>query len=200
MEDAQATQGSSGIHKVTSSVTDHIKFLIHSDNYPLLYPVVTEAAGLGKYVPQIGDLPHLDSWVMEMVSCLEGKLAIMSETFPDQGLRFLFLLNNSDSVLATLHDSTRYSSFQAHVAALCAKAEGYMQSYLEVSWSPLLSCLFNPQPFCLFGKYCYPLALPKFEAEFHKMYTTQKLWKVPDPELRTNLRIAVIDKIIPGYT
>jgi hypothetical protein len=39
-----------------------------------------------------------------------------------------------------------------------------------------------------------------FESEFQKTYTTQKLWKVPDPELRNRLRGAIIDEVIPSYT
>ncbi|CAD6335321.1 unnamed protein product [Miscanthus lutarioriparius] len=81
--------------------------------------------------------------------------------------------------------------------ALLSKVERYMERYLQVSWAPLLTCLFDPTPLCLFG---YSLALPKFESELQKTYTTQKLWKVPDPELRTRLRTAIIDKIIPVYT
>lgn len=42
--------------------------------------------------------------------------------------------------------------------------------------------------------------MPKFEDEFRKTYTTQKLWKVPDPMLRKTLRDAIIVKIIPSYT
>jgi hypothetical protein len=42
--------------------------------------------------------------------------------------------------------------------------------------------------------------LPKFEYECEKIYTTQKLWKVPDPGLRKTIRDAITTKIIPGYT
>lgn len=53
------------------------------------------------------------------------------------------------------------------------------------------------EPLC-FGKNYSPLA--KFESEFHKTYTSQKLWKVPDPKLRKTLRKAIIQKIVPAYT
>jgi len=45
-----------------------------------------------------------------------------------------------------------------------------------------------------------PLPTVQVESEFQKTYTTQKLWKVPDPELRKRPRKAVIEKIIPDYT
>ena len=57
--------------------------------------------------------------------------------------------------------------------------------------------MINPTPSC-FGKNYTPL--PKFESKFQKMYTTQKLWKVPDHRLRNWLRRAIIDKAIPCYT
>jgi hypothetical protein len=43
-------------------------------------------------------------------------------------------------------------------------------------------------------------ALPKFDLEFEKTYTAQKLWKVPDPELKTRLRKAIVEQVIPGLT
>ncbi|XP_066375301.1 exocyst complex component EXO70A3-like [Miscanthus floridulus] len=194
----QIPQGSSDIHKLTLSVMAHITFLL--DNYLPLDPIVTEAVILGKYVPRnrIMYIPPLDSMVMEMTSYLEDRLLDMSESFLDQGLRFLFLINNSNFICHSLHNSTTGFAFlQFHVSSLLEKVDGYKESYLHVSWAPVLSCLLNPTPRC-FGK-TYSL-LPKFESEFQKTYTTQKLWKVPDPEMRKRLRKAVTEKIISGYT
>jgi hypothetical protein len=83
------------------------------------------------------------------------------------------------------------------MAALFGKVGDYVNSYVQVSWKPMLSSLLNPTPLC-FKRSCF--LLPKFEDEFRKTYTTQKLWKVPDPELRKTLRNAIIVKIIPSYT
>lgn len=200
LEGIQTPHGTSDIHKVTRSVMGYISFLLN--NYSTLHSIVSEAASLGKYVPQIGGQPHLDSMALEIMSCLEEKIANISESFLDQGLRFLFLLNNSDFVRERLQDNNLNSSIQVRVTALLSKVERYMERYLQlqVSWAPLLSCLLNPTPLCLFGKYYYPSPLPKFESEFQKTYNTQNLWKVPDPELRTRLRTAIIDRIIPVYT
>jgi len=185
-------QGSSDIHKGTRSVITNIKFLLF--NYSSVAAVVSEAANLGKYVPQIGSVRPLDSMIIEMASCLEENLASRSQSFADQGLRFLFLLNNSYFIRQQnlLIDLDIFD-----MAQLTRKVEDYMETYLQVSWSPVLSCLLTPTPSC-FGKNCSPL--PKFEFEFQKTYSTQKLWKVPDPELRKNLRRAITEKINSGYT
>jgi hypothetical protein len=192
----QTPHGSSDIHKLTLSVMTHVTFLL--DNYLPLDPIVSEAFILGKYVPRIRYIPPLDSMVMEMTSCLEERLLDMSESFLDQGLRFLFLINNSNFICHSLHNSTTGFAFlQFHVYSLLEKVEGYKESYLHVSWAPVLSCLLNPTPLCFRKTYSL---LPKFESAFQKTYTTQKLWKVPDPEMRKRLRKAVTEKIISGYT
>lgn len=135
--------------------------------------------------------------IIEMVCCLQERIVLMSKTFQDQSLRFLFLLNNFNFICHSLHNNTTGFCFlQVHVTSLLEKVEHYLESYLQVSWGPVLSCLFNTTPVC-FGKN-YSL-LPKFESEFQKMYTTQMLWKVPDPEMRKRLRKAITEKIILGY-
>ena len=40
----------------------------------------------------------------------------------------------------------------------------------------------------------------RFLAEFEKTYLAQKLWKVPDPELRKVLRTTIVDKVISVFT
>jgi hypothetical protein len=81
------------------------------------------------------------------------------------------------------------------MAVLNRKIDDYIQSYLQVSWGPVMSCLYNdPRPLRL-GRYS---PLPQFEFEFHKVYSAQKLWKVPDPELRGRLRKAIANKVTSG--
>jgi hypothetical protein len=57
-----------------------------------------------------------------------------------------------------------------------------------------MSCLYNHTP-RWFRKNS---TLPKFDLEFEKTYTAQKLWKVPDPELRTRLQKAIVDEVVPA--
>ncbi|CAN6169445.1 unnamed protein product [Urochloa humidicola] len=188
----QNPQGSSDIHEATRSLVEYVMFL--QDNYFCVSPVVSQAISLGKYVPQVGDLRPLTSMAVQMVSCLQEKLHSKSEKFPDPSLGLLFILNNSFFI----GDQLQYTFYFAGCcnAMLAGKVEGYMERYIEVSWAPVLSCLFNRTPLC-FGRNS---PLPKFKSEFQKTYNAQKLWKVPDPKLRTTLREAIVKKIVPGYT
>jgi hypothetical protein len=205
MEDAQEScrtqtpQEALDIDRASISVTAYVRVLLIKDHalYLLVAQSVSEAASRGKYVPQIGDGLPLWSLVVEMISCVLEKLADKSEAFRDHSLRFLFLLINSsfirDELCEIHHLPESYKS-----AFISGKVDGYVDNYMQISWAPVLACLLNPKPLRLFRKTNSPLL--KFESEFHKTFTTQKLWKVPDPKLRKTLRGAIIEKIVPDYT
>ena len=122
--------------------------------------------------------------ILKMVTSLEEKLARVSQSFPDQSLRFLFLINNTCFIGQQVqHDLTR-------------KIDWYIESYLQVSWAPVLKCLNNPTFHCGFTR---SSPIPKFQSKFQTIYTAQKLWKVPDPELRKRLREAIIGIVVSGF-
>jgi hypothetical protein len=82
-----------------------------------------------------------------------------------------------------------------HTKVLTPKIEDYIKRYLQASWAPVMLSLKNDTtPGCFRSN----LALPEFDSEFQKTYTAQMLWKVPDPELRTRLRKAIVDEVVPG--
>ncbi|TVU46137.1 hypothetical protein EJB05_05655, partial [Eragrostis curvula] len=133
----------------------------------LMSRIAYEAAQRRSYVPGIQSIGPLDSLIMEAFSGLEDKLQ--------------------------LHPMFR---MEFPMAILNRKIDDYIQSYLQASWGPVVSCLYyDPRPFRL-GRYS---PLPLFEFEFHKIYNAQRLWKVPDPALRTRLRNAIIKKLTSGF-
>jgi hypothetical protein len=183
--DLSATLSSPDIHKLTRSVITFVNLL--DANYILFSRIAHEAAQLGSFVPEIPSLAPLTSLMMEMFSRLEEKLVSMSQSsFQYDSLGFLFLINNSHFIWQQLHP---LFDMAFPMAVLNRKIDDYIQSYLQVSWGPVMSCLYNdPRPLRL-GRYS---PLPQFEFEFHKVYSAQKLWKVPDPELRGRLRKAIV--------
>ncbi|KAJ1260821.1 hypothetical protein BS78_10G261600 [Paspalum vaginatum] len=186
----QTPHGSSDVHNVTRAATDHFGYLW--DNYSSVTPIVFQAACRG-YAAEVGDTKHpLASLTIQMMPCLEEKLDRWSKSFPDQGLRFLFMMNNYCYILQQLHDHNTHARNLLHLyfAQLSRKIKSHELRYPEVSWAPVLSCL----------RYRGSSPLPKFERTFCKTYNAQKLWKVPDPELRERLRKAITKKIVSGYT
>ncbi|CAL5049749.1 unnamed protein product [Urochloa decumbens] len=190
----QTPQGSPNIHKVTRAIISYINLL--SNNCATVYQIVDQAVRLRGYVPQIDNVSPFTSHITETVSCLEERLAEKSLSLRDQSFRFLFLVNNSYFIWHQLRPTTLI--LESHMSVIARKIDNYIETYLQVSWAPVLSCLYNSTtPLCL-GR--YPSSPAKFESEFQKTYAAQKLWKVPDPKLRRRLRVAVIEKVVPNFT
>ncbi|CAN6173671.1 unnamed protein product [Urochloa humidicola] len=188
-------QGSSAsIHKVTRSVERYIRLL--EINYRSVDQIVRKAADCGAYVPETCNANPFTSMMTEMVSCLEEKLAKMSQSFPNKSLGLLFLINNLHSLWQQLHPmyDTKFN-----MPVLTRKIEDYIDKYLQEAWAPVVARLHSSSPSTLqFGRRYFPLS--KFESEFRKVYNDQKLWKVPDPELRKRQRKAITDKVASGFT
>lgn len=167
-----------GIHNVTRSVISYINLLW--TNYDLVDRIAR------------GKCKSATNLITEMVSSLEAKLATESRSFlGDDSLKFLFLTNNSYFVRQEL-DKIWF------LFELTRKVDEHTESYLQVSWDPVLKCLHSPPLHCFRIRRYSPL--DKFESKFQNTYAAQKFWKVPDPELRRSLRKAIIDKVTPSYT
>ena len=140
----------------------------------------------------------LDVLIDETVYYLNDLLLRKSEPCLDPSLRYLFLLNNSYFVVSlNLHLPRWYQlSLIFKLAPECKK---YMDSYLDVSWGHVLSCI--PKSNFSGPLQCWKntSSLVKFESAFHKTYQAQKFWKVPEPQLRDALRKTIIESVISSY-
>jgi hypothetical protein len=194
---------SPGIHKATKSALSCIIVLSTSykrsavDPPPSIHEAPASVRVHGKDAPAATGNENTSSstnLIMVMIRSLEEKLTRVSESFPDQSLRFLFLINNFYFVWHQLRTNQRLVDVPMY--ALTHKIDGYINSYIQVSWTPVLKPLHDHTRCCL-TRYS---AQHNFETKFEKTYIKQKLWKVPDPELREELRAAIIKKVIPAFT
>ncbi|WVZ78417.1 hypothetical protein U9M48_026129 [Paspalum notatum var. saurae] len=135
-----------------------------------------------------------------MVRSLEEQLATNSQSWFSvdlQDLRFLFLINNCYFIFQELQASSQWHlAVRLSMPDLARKIDDYIDCYLQVSWAPVFKCLQASPPTTprCFTRYYSPLR--KFGARFHKTYAVQKLWKVPDPEMRKRLRKAIVDRVV----
>jgi hypothetical protein len=190
---------SADIHKVTRSVTSYITVLSASYDRLVDPPIVLEAISLrgddeveARLVPGENDTPSIHL-IKLMMSSLEKKLTRVSQSFPDLSHQLLFLLNNSHFVWHQLRANPLLDGL---MQALTRRIDGYIYRYLQASWTPVLKPLHN-RTLCCFMRYS---SLREFESKFDKTYAAQKLWKVPDPELREELRTAIVHKVISAFT
>lgn len=151
----------------------------------------------GEFVLENKNLNHVTNLITQMITSLQREPSTNSSpaSFPDESLRFLFLINNFHYLLQEFHTIQRLGF---NMVSFTYDINYYINRYLHVSWEPVLKCLQDPATLLL--HYIYFSPIPKFEPKFQKTYSTQKLWKVPDPEMRRRLRKAIIDKVIPVFT
>uniref|UniRef100_A0A8R7VAJ6 Exocyst subunit Exo70 family protein n=1 Tax=Triticum urartu TaxID=4572 RepID=A0A8R7VAJ6_TRIUA len=123
----------------------------------------------------------------ETIDYLKDQLLSDSRISSDPSLRSMFLLNNSNFVAQLLG------------IELTTECEKYKDFYLHFSWAHVLSYIQNWNSPGLLRRWVHTSPLAKFKSAFHKMYQTQKFWKVPDPQLRDALRRAIIERVISRY-
>ncbi|TVU07557.1 hypothetical protein EJB05_40918, partial [Eragrostis curvula] len=185
------TPRSPDIHKGTLSVINCINVLWA--NYGTVNRILNDAFLRGEFGPEHENVSHLTNLTIQMVRSLEEMHTSNSQAFPDRSLEFLFLINNFPCILQQLQTNCRLG---IHMPDLAGKIHDYVNSYVQVSWAPVSECLRNPTPHCFTRR--SPLA--RFESKFQQTYTAQKLWKVPDPEMRKRLRKAIVEEVIPEFT
>jgi len=191
----QDNGSSSDIHRVTHSIISYTEVLWA--NYRSLNGILDGAYLRGKFKPDNQSVSHLTNLIMEMVRSTEDQLARKSQSwFPDESLWFLFLINNAYFMLQQLQTIWCLAGFPMPI--LTRRIDDYINGYLSVSWVPVLRCLRDPATPCCFARTSSPLT--KLESTFHKTCATQKLWKVPDPDMRKRMRKAIAEKVIPVFT
>jgi len=75
-------------------------------------------------------------------------------------------------------------------------------SYLRASWGRVLSCLRDEGIGGSTGnasKVALKERFKNFNACFEEIYRIQTGWKVPDEQLREELRISISEKVLPAY-
>ncbi|XP_052165935.1 uncharacterized protein LOC127782707 [Oryza glaberrima] len=196
-----AADDASGVHETTVLMMNYIalvwcngdvlKFILQDHHFRLF---ISDTEGFNAVVNLITD----------MISCLRSKLEEASLLISDPGLRCIFLLNNWQLVLRRVESMDLPSSALIETSM----TQRYIDTYLHVSWSPLLSCLFIENPSISLGKtrdgkpfgFRRYLSLDRFESEFQRTYTNHKFWKVPNPDLRQRLRQAIVQKVVTHYS
>ncbi|CAO2167417.1 unnamed protein product [Urochloa humidicola] len=140
------------------------------------------------------------SLVSELIAGLERNLdeiSALAASASGSPWRHLFLANNAGFVLSRAADAGVESLLGDEWAARRrSRLEEHAASYVRVSWSPVVACL----EAAAVGGGKPARALAKFTAAFEKAHGGQVCSEVPDPALRTALRKAVSEMVVPAYS
>ncbi|KAM0890508.1 hypothetical protein ACQ4PT_026997 [Festuca glaucescens] len=133
----------------------------------------------------------------ELMTRLLRKMDEKSCLYDDAGLKHIFLMNNLYYIVQKVMDSpVRELLGDDWIRRHRGQIRQYETGYLRASWIAVLSCLRDD------GSAAGPTVKDKarsFNAAFEELYRNQTSWKVIDPQLREELRIAVSERLIPAY-
>ncbi|EMS62494.1 Exocyst complex component 7 [Triticum urartu] len=135
--------------------------------------------------------------MLELLTRLLSKMDEKSCLYDDAGLKHIFLMNNLYYIVQKVMDSPlRELLGDDWIRRHRGQIRQYETGYLRASWITVLSVLRDD------GGSAAPTVKDKarsFNAAFEELYRNQTAWKVIDPQLREELRIAVSERLIPAY-
>jgi len=172
------------------------------------------------------DQEHLESMtplgrrLLKLISYLEANLEEKSKLYEDAALECIFAMNNLLYIVQKVKDSELGKILGDHwIKRRSGKIRQYSKSYLRVSWTKPLS-YFKEDGYgggsgsgSGYGsgsgsgsgsghsssRMSIKEKFKNFNMAFEEIYRNQTLWKVPDPQLREELKISISENVIPAY-
>ncbi|KMZ64831.1 exocyst subunit exo70 family protein F1 [Zostera marina] len=202
------------IHPVTRYVMNYIKLAV--DYSGSLNALLEETGGEEDYDDQTGDynvndkdgfsgsMSPLGRRLRMLISYLEMNLEEKSKLYEDRALKYIFLMNNILYIVKKVKDSDiRALLGDQWIRRRRGLVRQYSTGYLRASWTKVLACLRDEGIGGGGGGSVSKVALKErfknFNVAYDEIYRIQSTWKVPDPQLREELRIQISEMVIPAY-
>jgi exocyst complex protein 7 len=138
-----------------------------------------------------------------LINNLESNLMEKSRVYEDKALQCVFMMNNIQYIVQKVKDSElRKLLGDNWVRKRRGQVRQYATGYLRAAWSKALSCLKDEGiggSTSNASKMALKERFKNFNANFEELYRVQTAWKVPDAQLREELRISISEKVIPAY-
>nr|BAF00847.1 hypothetical protein [Arabidopsis thaliana] len=159
------------------------------------------------------EMSPLAKRILGLITSLESNLEDKSKLYEDGGLQHVFMMNNIYYIVQKVKDSELGKLLgDDWVRKRRGQIRQYATGYLRASWSRVLSALRDESmggsssgspSYGQRSNNSSKMALKErfrgFNASFEELYRLQTAWKVPDPQLREELRISISEKVIPAY-
>ncbi|KAF7135885.1 hypothetical protein RHSIM_Rhsim08G0189500 [Rhododendron simsii] len=141
--------------------------------------------------------------LLSLMTSLESNLEDKSRVYEDSAMQYVFLMNNILYVVQKVKGSELGKLLgDQWVRKRRGQIRQYSTSYLRASWSKALSCL-KDEGIGGSSSNASRVALKErfknFNTCFEEIYRVQTAWKVPDAQLREELRISISEKVLPAY-
>ncbi|KAG8389285.1 hypothetical protein BUALT_Bualt02G0213000 [Buddleja alternifolia] len=143
--------------------------------------------------------------LLALITSLESNIEEKSRLYEDNAMQYIFLMNNIFYIVQKVEDCEMVNLLGDNwIRKRRGMVGQYAILYLRASWSRAFSWLkyegivghgssFHVSKVALRDRF------KNFNACFEGIYRIQTVWKVPDPQLREELRIFISEKLIPAY-
>ncbi|CAL1405742.1 unnamed protein product [Linum trigynum] len=207
-ESSRRPMVSGEIHPLTRYVMNYVKLVVdYSQTLNSLLTVSDEdesSGGSGSHTDDGEEnATPISRRVLALLANLESNLEEKSKLYEDGAMHYIFLMNNILYMVQKVKDSELIKVVgDQWVRKRRGKIRQYATSYLRAAWSRALSCLKDEGIGGSSGSASRVVLKERFKsfnACFEDIYRVQTGWKVPDPQLREELRISISEKVIPAY-
>ncbi|ONM22177.1 Exocyst complex component EXO70B1 [Zea mays] len=142
-----------------------------------------------------------------IIVVLEHNLESKASLYKDAPLSHLFLMNNVHYIVHKVKDSAELRGLigDEYLRRLTGKFRQAATSYQRTAWLKILNCL-RDEGLHVSGGFSSGVSksalrerFKAFNAVFEEAHRVQSAWYVPDTQLREELRISVLEKLLPAY-
>lgn len=193
------------IHPMCRYVMNYVKLLVdYSDSLNgILENFEGESGHLRNDDSNSESMTPIAQRLLSLLTTLESNLEEKSKLYEDNAMQYIFLMNNILYIVQKVKDSEiRTILGDQWVRKRRGQIRQYATSYLRAAWSKVLSCL-KDEGIGSSASNASKMALKErfknFNACFEEIYRIQTAWKVPDAQLREELRISISEKVLPAY-
>ncbi|XP_077227308.1 exocyst subunit exo70 family protein F1 [Tasmannia lanceolata] len=197
------------IHPLTRYVMNYARLLVdYSETLNMLLGEgadVVHPEGDEDDAQYLNDMSPLGRRLFLFISSLESNLEEKSKLYEDGAMQYIFLMNNILYIVQKVKDSELRALLGDHwVRKRRGQIRQHATSYLRASWTKVLSCLKDEGlggggSSSNVSKVALKERFKNFNLAFEEIYRNQTTWKVPDSQLREELRLSISDKVIPAY-
>lgn len=205
-ENSRAIQGGD-IHPITRYVMNYLKLLVdYSDTLNTLLPKTDHDDPISSQLENgdgVATISPIASRVQVLITSLESNIEEKSRLYDDSAMRYIFLMNNILYIVQKVKESElRNLMGDQWIRKHRGKIRQWHTSYLRAAWGKALLCLKDEGiggSSTSASKVILKERFKSFNACFEDIHRIQAVWKVPDEQLREELRISISEKVLPAY-
>ncbi|MCO5560259.1 hypothetical protein L7F22_013870 [Adiantum nelumboides] len=145
--------------------------------------------------------------IVYLIELLENNLDGKAKLYRDSALQFLFLMNNVQYIVQKVKASeVRRQLSDDWLRRHMGKVRQFHNAYLRGAWHKVLACLRDEGIHSGGSSFSGGVSksvlkdrFKQFNATFDEVVKTQQSWIVSDPQLCADLRISIVEMVLPAY-